>query len=459
MRCACRARPAPRRSSTSRRCSAVRAPCCPRCCTVSSPRPKRPSPRSSLTCSKAVWRDLAAGSRHMIIGRVLAWQLGAEVGDEAHRDGAGRECFPAGGGRYCRHSSWPASSRLACRITMVHSRYVALEDAADSRATPVAAGVCACDSTTSCWPRGRCGAARGAGRRQVTVTRLDAGSRGVFPRDPHRKDDDEPDPAAGRRRRGVQHRRGAGHGREREALGHRDSAHARSRRAWRRRACSSRRGSSSAPWARCSASLLGLLVAYNVRHHRTGARAACSAFTSWIPAVYYITAIPSESAPARSRDRRDRVRADRAGDDLPGDARRGDRTGRSAAVRMMRRHLTNCGSAGAICARPAIIFCPFISLISMTGVAIGVAVLIVVLSVMNGFERGAAEPHPEPDVARDITAFGAGLPDWPAHAGARPRSARRRRRAPFVEGEALLIADRKAARRVPRSCAASLPEL
>ncbi|MDH5177508.1 MAG: lipoprotein-releasing system transmembrane subunit LolC, partial [Gammaproteobacteria bacterium] len=42
-----------------------------------------------------------------------------------------------------------------------------------------------------------------------------------------------------------------------------------------------------------------------------------------------------------------------------------------------RRHLRSTGNR----------FLSFISLISMVGVAIGVAVLIVVLSVMNGFEH------------------------------------------------------------------------
>ena len=46
-------------------------------------------------------------------------------------------------------------------------------------------------------------------------------------------------------------------------------------------------------------------------------------------------------------------------------------------------------------------FLSFISVVSMLGLAIGVAVLIVVLSVMNGFERELREPHPERDLARD----------------------------------------------------------
>ena len=41
--------------------------------------------------------DLSAGSRHMIIGRVLAWQLGAEVGDELTVMVPGRSLLSAGG--------------------------------------------------------------------------------------------------------------------------------------------------------------------------------------------------------------------------------------------------------------------------------------------------------------------------------------------------------------------------
>jgi lipoprotein-releasing system permease protein len=41
--------------------------------------------------------DLTAGSRHMIIGRVLAWQLGAEVGDELTVMVPGRALLSAGG--------------------------------------------------------------------------------------------------------------------------------------------------------------------------------------------------------------------------------------------------------------------------------------------------------------------------------------------------------------------------
>ena len=50
----------------------------------------------------------------------------------------------------------------------------------------------------------------------------------------------------------------------------------------------------------------------------------------------------------------------------------------------------------------------------MLGVAIGVAVLIVVLSVMNGFERELRSRILSVTSHATISAFGAGLADWPA---------------------------------------------
>ncbi len=86
-------------------------------------------------------------------------------------------------------------------------------------------------------------------------------------------------------------------------------------------------------------------------------------------------------------------------------------------------------------------FLSFISLISMVGVAIGVAVLIVVLSVMNGFEHELRARILSLTSHATITAFGEGLADWPAmreQALGNPRVAAA---APFVETEALLLAD------------------
>ncbi len=101
-------------------------------------------------------------------------------------------------------------------------------------------------------------------------------------------------------------------------------------------------------------------------------------------------------------------------------------------LRIGRRYLRSSGNR----------FLSFISLISMLGVAIGVAVLIVVLSVMNGFERELRERILSVTSHATITAFGPGLEDW--------RSLRERALAepaveavaPYLEGEALLIGER-----------------
>ncbi len=100
-------------------------------------------------------------------------------------------------------------------------------------------------------------------------------------------------------------------------------------------------------------------------------------------------------------------------------------------LRIGRRYLRSSGNR----------FLSFISLMSMLGVAIGVAVLIVVLSVMNGFERELRERILSVTSHATLTAFGAGLPDWPSMRAQALRNPRVAGAAPFVEGEALLIGD------------------
>jgi lipoprotein-releasing system permease protein len=85
-------------------------------------------------------------------------------------------------------------------------------------------------------------------------------------------------------------------------------------------------------------------------------------------------------------------------------------------------------------------FVSFIASISMGGVALGVTVLIAVLSVMNGFEqelRGrilSLMPH------ATISAFGDGLPDWQGVAERGRTNAEILASAPYIEEQALLIA-------------------
>jgi lipoprotein-releasing system permease protein len=102
-------------------------------------------------------------------------------------------------------------------------------------------------------------------------------------------------------------------------------------------------------------------------------------------------------------------------------------------LRIGRRYLRSSGNR----------FLSFISLMSMVGVAIGVAVLIVVLSVMNGFEMELRSRILSVTSHATVTAFGAGLEDW--------QSLRQRALAnpgvlavaPYVEGEALAIGERE----------------
>jgi lipoprotein-releasing system permease protein len=102
-------------------------------------------------------------------------------------------------------------------------------------------------------------------------------------------------------------------------------------------------------------------------------------------------------------------------------------------LRVGRRYLRSTGNR----------FLSFISLISMAGIAIGVAVLIVVLSVMNGFEHELRARMLSLASHATLTAFGAGLADWPALRERALRDPRVAGVAPYVEAETLLIADRE----------------
>jgi len=88
-------------------------------------------------------------------------------------------------------------------------------------------------------------------------------------------------------------------------------------------------------------------------------------------------------------------------------------------------------------------FVSFISVISMLGVAIGVAVLIVVLSVMNGFELELRGRILSLTSHATISAFGSGLPDWQGVAGKVAANPEVVAAAPYIEDQALLIAGDK----------------
>jgi lipoprotein-releasing system permease protein len=84
-------------------------------------------------------------------------------------------------------------------------------------------------------------------------------------------------------------------------------------------------------------------------------------------------------------------------------------------------------------------FVSFISVISMVGVAIGVAVLIVVLSVMNGFEQELRGRILSLTSHATISAFGAGLADWQGTAAKISEHPEVVAVAPYIEDQALLI--------------------
>jgi lipoprotein-releasing system permease protein len=100
-------------------------------------------------------------------------------------------------------------------------------------------------------------------------------------------------------------------------------------------------------------------------------------------------------------------------------------------LRIGRRYLRSTGNR----------FLSFISVMSMVGVAIGVAVLIVVLSVMNGFERELRDRILSMTSHATLTAFGEGMADWPALREQAARNSRVAAVAPFVEGKALLVGE------------------
>jgi len=84
-------------------------------------------------------------------------------------------------------------------------------------------------------------------------------------------------------------------------------------------------------------------------------------------------------------------------------------------------------------------FISFISGISMLGIALGVAALIIVLSVMNGFQKEVRDRML--GVIAHIELFDAGgnaLPDWRATAAAASRNPEVRGAAPFVAAQALV---------------------
>ena len=84
-------------------------------------------------------------------------------------------------------------------------------------------------------------------------------------------------------------------------------------------------------------------------------------------------------------------------------------------------------------------FISFISGVSMLGIALGVAALIIVLSVMNGFQKEVRDRMLSVVAHVEILGpWGEALPDWQATAEAARRNPQVRGAAPFVAAQALL---------------------
>jgi lipoprotein-releasing system permease protein len=84
-------------------------------------------------------------------------------------------------------------------------------------------------------------------------------------------------------------------------------------------------------------------------------------------------------------------------------------------------------------------FISFISLISMLGIALGVAVLIVVLSVMNGFEKELRERILSMASHAAITGFEGPLAEWRLVRDVARADTQVQAAAPFVEGQGLML--------------------
>src|SRR5471032_2679483 len=83
-------------------------------------------------------------------------------------------------------------------------------------------------------------------------------------------------------------------------------------------------------------------------------------------------------------------------------------------------------------------FISIISLISMLGIALGVAALIVVLSVMNGFQKEVRDRMLSVVSHVQITAIEGGLADWQKTADLASANSQVLACAPFVDGQGLL---------------------
>src|SRR3954469_6516354 len=83
-------------------------------------------------------------------------------------------------------------------------------------------------------------------------------------------------------------------------------------------------------------------------------------------------------------------------------------------------------------------FVSFIPLVSMLGIGLGVAALIVILSVMNGFHKELRARILGVASHVQVSGQGGRLADWPKVAGEASRNAQVVAVAPFVNAQAML---------------------
>src|SRR5471030_1369360 len=86
-------------------------------------------------------------------------------------------------------------------------------------------------------------------------------------------------------------------------------------------------------------------------------------------------------------------------------------------------------------------FISFISLISMAGIGLGVAALIVVLSVMNGFQKEVTDRMLSVLAHVEVFDPRGALPDWQASRAEAFKNPAVKGAAPFVETQGMLVRD------------------
>jgi lipoprotein-releasing system permease protein len=84
-------------------------------------------------------------------------------------------------------------------------------------------------------------------------------------------------------------------------------------------------------------------------------------------------------------------------------------------------------------------FISFISALSTVGIALGVMALIIVLSVMNGFQKEVRDRMLSVISHIEVSTIGAGLDDWQQVAQQVQKNAQVRGVAPFVAGQAMMV--------------------